>query len=475
MSSRNGHYLRTVVKLNKHKGKCPREDSLRKCLDQYIKGTLNYRDDFFDYSADLEVEYNQQIIHFPVAFVHPIDVLDVQNAIKCGTELDYPIVARSGGHSYEGYGIGDKDCYLVVDLVNFNKTTIDITSQTAIIETGNKLNSLYYSVNQYGFASPGGVCPFIGVGGLITGGGVGFLNRKFGFSSDNILDAQIVLANGTIVNNANKYPELLWAIRGAGNAGYGIITTLTLKIYPIPKVVTSLTFRYDWDQIPLIISVMNQFGNNFHQNLTLLISIFKFKTYIDGIYLGSADELQPHVQEFIKLTKPKSVSYSENDLYNLLTRNSGSFNETGSFKVKSFFINSNGLSGEGVQHLMKFIESFECGFRIEIILLGGGRVNEIMRNETAFVHRGFMNHMEIKAVEPSEMCLQNLKFFAHHFQQKYTNYESYQNLIDRQLDNWQCRYYRENFEKLVEIKRKYDPYNVFHWNQSIPINTEISC
>ncbi|CAG8798584.1 3774_t:CDS:1, partial [Racocetra persica] len=57
------------------------------------------------------------------AFVHPIDTLNVQNAIKCGTKLNYPIVARSGAHSYEGYGIGDKDCYLVVDLKNFNKIT----------------------------------------------------------------------------------------------------------------------------------------------------------------------------------------------------------------------------------------------------------------------------------------------------------------------------------------------------------------
>ncbi|CAG8815724.1 13249_t:CDS:2, partial [Racocetra persica] len=169
--------------------KCPNEDSLRKCLYQYIKGPISFRDDFFAYNFDLDKEYNKRVIHFPVAFVHPIDVLDVQNAIKCGTKLNNPIAARSGAHSYEGYGIGDKD-----------------------FGTGNTLKSLYYEVNKYGFASPGGICPYLG--------GMGFLYRKFGFSSDNILDAQIVLANGTIVNNAKEYPELLWVIQGAGNAGY---------------------------------------------------------------------------------------------------------------------------------------------------------------------------------------------------------------------------------------------------------------
>ncbi|RIB23291.1 hypothetical protein C2G38_1911194, partial [Gigaspora rosea] len=159
---------------------------------------------------------NERVIRFPVAFVHPIDVLDIQNTIKCAIKLKYPIVARSGGHSFEGYGLGDKDCYLVIDLVNLNKITINITSQTAVIGTGNVIDQLYYKVNQLGFAFPAGTCPYVGVGGLIMGGvsiiwkGLGYLNRKFELSSDNILDAQIVLANGTVVYNVKNYPELLW-------------------------------------------------------------------------------------------------------------------------------------------------------------------------------------------------------------------------------------------------------------------------
>ncbi|CAG8837531.1 25629_t:CDS:2, partial [Racocetra persica] len=195
-------------------------DFLRKCLDQYIKGSVSFRDDFPVYNADLDVEYIKLSIHFPVAFVHPVDILDIQNTIECGTKLDFPIVARSGGHSNEDYSIGDKDCYLVIDLVNLNKITIDPPSQTAIVETGNTLNTFYSKINRHGFAFPAGTCPSIGVGGHMLGGGFGFLSRKFGYSSDNILDAQIVLVNGTVVNNAKEYPELFWAIRGAGNAGY---------------------------------------------------------------------------------------------------------------------------------------------------------------------------------------------------------------------------------------------------------------
>ncbi|CAG8699654.1 519_t:CDS:2, partial [Racocetra persica] len=119
----------------------------------------------------------KRIIHFPVAFVHPVDTLDIQNTIKCGAKLNFPIVARSDGHS------------------------VNVT--TAIIGAGNTIDSLYYNVYKYGFAYPSW---------WIYNG---WYNKW---------------------DNAKEYPELLWAIRGAGNAGYGIVTALTFRIYPIQKI-----------------------------------------------------------------------------------------------------------------------------------------------------------------------------------------------------------------------------------------------
>ncbi|KAF0376321.1 FAD-binding domain-containing protein [Gigaspora margarita] len=459
--------------------KCPEEEALRKCLNQsYIKGPIYFRDNESSYSTDLDVEYNRRVIYFPTAFVHAKDVIDVQNAIKCAAKLKYPIVARSGGHSYEGFGIGDKDCYLVVDLANLNQINIDVNSQTAVVGPGNRLEPIYNKTSEHVFAFPAGTCPYVGVGGLITGGGFGYLNRKFGMSSDNILDAQIVLANGTVVHNAKNYPEIFWAIRGAGNAGYGIVTSFTLKIHPIQKTTTVIDLLYDFDQAPLLLSVMNKLGSKIHQNITLLISIDPEHLGIHGVYLGSANELQNHLQEFIKLSKPKNITYTENTLYHTLVDGMEGPDVNGYYKAKSYFIDFKGLSDEGIKSLMNFLKSFECEVYSVILLVGGGKVNEIGRNETAFVHRGFLYHMEIKITldsENSEMCLQDFDKFSQEFRRNYTYYESYQNLNDRQLDNWQCRYYAENFERLVKLKQKYDPYNLFNWNQSIPTNTKISC
>ncbi|CAG8846579.1 16342_t:CDS:1, partial [Gigaspora margarita] len=299
--------------------------------------------------------------------------------------------------------------------------------------------------------------------------GFGYLNRKFGMSSDNILDAEIVLANGTIIHSVKKYPELFWTIRGAGNAGYGIITALTLRMHPIHLISTHISLYYDIDQAPLLFSVTNQLGCNIHENLTLSFTIYVEEIQIDGYYLGPASEVQPLLQEYVKLTKPKHITYTENNLYHLIV--DGDADIRTYCKIKSFLIDSKGLSDEGIKTLVNFIKSFKCEIYSVILLLGGGKVNEVGRNETAFVHRGFMYHMIVKITltygnsEDFEICLQELDNFSQEFRRNYTSNESYQNMIDRELDNWQCRYYDENFERLVEIKRKYDPHNLFYWVQ----------
>ncbi|RIB08380.1 hypothetical protein C2G38_2006315, partial [Gigaspora rosea] len=389
------------------------------------------------------------MVYFPIAFVHPLDEFDVQSAIQCAAKLNIPTVARSGGHSYEAYSLGGQDCSLVINLGHFKNITIDTISQTAVIGTGIPVKPLYHKVHEHWFAFPAGLCPLVGVGGHMMGGGMGFLSRKFGMAADNILDAQIVLANGTVVYSAKEYPELLWAIRGAGNAGYGIITALTLRIHPIPKIVTRLIINYDFDQTPLLFSVLDQLGPNFHQNLTLYVVINSDSdtgpsTSIDCIYLGSADEFRQHVdvQEFIKLSKPKNVTYIENDLYYFQVVKNMTLH--GYYKSPSFFFDQRGIPDEGIKYYMQFMKTFKCRAHSKTLLIAGGKVNEISRNEIAYVHRGFKYHIAMAVPFPdahseeTKECIQELEKFNKHFLQNYASYECYQNLIDRQLDNWQC-------------------------------------
>ncbi|KAF0509602.1 FAD-binding protein [Gigaspora margarita] len=189
------YFFIVIIYASSYFSKCPEEDSLRECLDQYhIQGPINFRDNV--------IAYNNEI--------------DVQSAAKCAIKLNFPITARSGGHS---------------------------------VRTENTLGSLYKELQQYTFAFSAGIDVKVGV---------------------DILDAQIVLANGTVVYNVKKYPELLWAIRGAENAGYGIIISLTLRVYPIQKIITWIHLEYNFDQLPTIFSVITQLGSNLYRNIKCL-------------------------------------------------------------------------------------------------------------------------------------------------------------------------------------------------------------
>ncbi|CAG8767545.1 5540_t:CDS:2, partial [Racocetra persica] len=329
------------------------EDTLQKCLNHYNKGPIYYRQDFA-YKDDIFVQFNAQVVHFSVAFVYPVNALDVQSTIKCSAKLNFTVIAKSGGHSLEGYSIGDRDCILIVDLRYMNKLIIDVATQTAIVKTGNVLDTLFHSLNEHVFAFPTGECTTTGVGSIILGG----------------------ITNRTIVNHAKEYPDLFWALRGAENAGYSIVTTLTLKIYPILKIVTSINVTYDFDQTQLVYSVMNKLDNSFHPNLTLM---FDHQN-------GSLNEIKPHIQKFMKLTKPKKESYVEWDWYhaNIVDTAWKMFNH---YKTTVFFIDSPGLSYEDIEYLMEFMRNFKYVFFVRTMLIGGRKVNEIERNEMAFVHR----------------------------------------------------------------------------------------
>ncbi|CAG8792830.1 24263_t:CDS:2, partial [Cetraspora pellucida] len=500
---------------------CPNERSLRRCLTNLegpvfffndcgnIKNNKTYKSDLKNpYCNDLVSEKNKRVIHYPVAFVHPINKLDVSKAIKCGADNNFPVVAKAGGHSHESYSIGDKNCALVVDLKNFINIDINKDNGIVVVGPGNRLGKLYWKLNNEDVAFPAGNCPSVGVG-VILGGGEGRLTRKFGMSSDNIEDAQIVLANGTIVDSAKKYDDLIWALRGAGSAGYGIVTNLTLKIHPIENPLSSIRLKYNFtlSATKLLYNTMNQYGQNFDPNLAVEI-IHKFSstkpsTSVQTLYVGNASELEKCLQEFIKKSNadgPKNkmgdFNFTVEDWFHAITlQNFSKETDLDNFidkkdkeerkpvKVKSFYVNAPGLSEKGVKSLFNFMNKMkdDCSGVIVTTLYGGGNFNNLSRTETAYVHRNFMYDIMIQIDLPlqsdgtyvedkkARKCLTRLDKFGIKFQKKYTSNESFQNYIDRRLDDWQCRYYGENFERLVDIKKKYDPSNVFNWKQSIPI------
>ncbi|KAF0380386.1 FAD-binding domain-containing protein [Gigaspora margarita] len=397
-----------------------------------IKGQIVYPDNS-KYTQDITCENTRVTTFHPAAIVYASNVEDVQNTVKCAKSSNLTITARSGGHSYEEYSIsGD----IVLDVTNLNQIDINDNAKTAVIGSGNRLGPIYYNLSQAGFFIPAGSCPSVGIGGHALGGGIGLYARKFGTASDNILSIDIVNANGILITaNANQNEELFYALRGGDD--------MTFSLVMAPSSDTHLE--------------------------------------LEGVYQGTKKNAQKDLENFISLSKPTSTEFFEESLFSSVVRwGFESVNDTmnpshhpSKFKAKSFLIKPPGLSPKGIQSIKDFTLNTpkDCP-TYAIFDLFGGAINKVAADETAFVHRnilyGIQLYMNLNGDSTTnKKCIDQINNFGTNYQKSFNISSSYQNYIDKELDNWQTRYYGSNFQKLVSIKRKFDPDNFFHFPQSI--------
>ncbi|CAG8553813.1 9991_t:CDS:2, partial [Scutellospora calospora] len=334
-------------------------------------------------------------------------------------------------------------------------------------------------LSQAGFLIPAGSCPSVGIGGHALGGGFGLYSRKFSVASDNILSIDMIKADGLLITaNANKNEDLFFALRGAGGNNYGIVTSFTFQLHPTPPNVTSLSFQYEVSNIQKLLDTINKFGLNLPDDVTLSIVFSPESLELNGVYLGSQKNAKEVMKNFISSSNPSSTKFIEESFFSSVVRwgfegTQGTINPThhpNDFKAKSFLVKSPGLSSDAIKSLQKFMSELpsDCPTFAEFDLFGGA-INRVAPDATAFVHRdilyGIQLYMELNSDSITNTgCIDKINKFGVTFQ---NDFSSYQNYIDKDLVNWQKRYYGSNFPKLVDIKKKFDPDNVFKFPQSI--------
>jgi len=424
----------------------------------------------------------------PRAVVFCESTVDVQRTVRWARKHAVRIVPRSGGHSYGGYSTTSG---VIVDVSRLNGVALD-PSHRAVVGAGARLIDVYAGLAQHARTVPAGSCPTVGIAGLALGGGVGFASRKYGLTCDNLIEATVVLADGSaVVANAHAHPDLYWALRGGGGGNFGIVTRLVFRTHPVGQVAT-YAIEWNWSDAAKVVQAWQKLAPHAPDGLFSVLNLNaavggRARITSAGQLFGSADRLRELVKPLANAgtaTRFSVTSRSYLDAQEMWAGCSGTIAEChlppqghlgrSTFKGKSSFANKP-LTLGGINAMIRQIEArITTGSGSGIILLDsyGGAINRVKKDATAFVHRDALFSLQYLAYwEPSAAAEPNLRWLRNFYaaMRPYVSPFAYQNYIDPDLGNWERAYYGTNLRRLVAVKQRYDPKNVFRSSQSIPV------
>lgn len=424
--------------------------------------------------------------------------------------------ARSGGHDYEGLSYVSDVPFFILDMFNFRSVNVSIEDETAWVETGATLGEVYYGIanksNVHGY--PAGVCPTVGVGGHISGGGYGTMMRKYGLTVDNVVDAKLIDVNGHLLDRKSMGEDLFWAITGGGASSFGVVLSYKIKLVRVPPKVTVFTVRRTYDQNATNIVYRHQrvahtLDNNLFIRLTLDVvnsttnpGEKTIRATFNSLFLGDSETLLSIMnQSFPELgltqNDCKEMRWIESVLFYTGFQNGTPVEELLSrtpqvllhLKRKSDYLQTP-MSKEGIEFIFK--KMVELQTPMLTFNPYGGKMAEIPSTAKPFPHRAgniakiqyatnWDENGHVAAQHNLEVTRQLYEymtpFVSKNPREAFLNYRDLDLGINHnngrrsyfEGKTYGLKYFKENYNRLVKIKSKVDPNNFFRNEQSIPI------
>lgn len=434
----------------------------------------------------------------PAGIAYCTSTADVQACLSFANSFVVPFAVRSGGHSYAGYSTVSNG--LVIDVTRMNQVSVNAGTGVATIGAGTRLIDVYAALANYGLALNAGSCATVGVAGLTLGGGHGVLARKFGLTIDSLLGAQVVLADGRVVNcNANQNADLFWALRGAGAGNFGVVTSFTFQAHPVSSL-SIFTIYWPWSSAADVVDAWQRWGQQMPDELWANCVLTTNKqsgpgVLVNGVYVGAVSSLNPLLQQLrAKISAAPTGNYvGPSGVLDTMLIEAGCYGKTveqchlptqtaqgqlgrDTSTAKSDYFNAL-LSRQAIDTLVNAINARQHdgttgggGFGMDMY---GGAINRVAANATAFIHRNAVFSMQYTSswVQGNSAAdIATAKSWLTKTWQSMRPYASgfaYQNYIDPDLSNWQQAYYGSNLPRLQSVKATYDPGNLFRYAQGI--------
>jgi FAD/FMN-containing dehydrogenase len=428
------------------------------------------------------VLFNNRVATRPAVICQCGDTSDVVAAVRFARDAGLPLSVRGGGHHACGFSLVDGG--LVVDTRTMKRIAFDPLAATVVAGPGSGWRALdRVTYHQQGLAAPGGECPTVSNAGYSLGGGFGFLSRTFGLACDHILEARVVDATGRVLQaTENENPDLYWALRGAGGAGFGVVTSLKYRLDPVPPMVFGGVLAWSLDDAPAAFAAYRDFYEGRDEDRMSLYLALVTDPYPEGdpvlmaygMYAGPLDDGPAQLAALRAVGKPVFDTFGPISYFDLQDTLGQEIVYGLQLKWRGGFFRDGGFGDEAFAAIVDSFRSAPSGFSMcRFDLLGGGAISAVPPDATAFVHRSSLFNISIIAqwVRDDE-AEANLRWVDDLMTalNPHLNGEVYQNYADEDLGDWPTAYYGANYPRLQEVKRAYDPEDVFHHPQSIRVH-----
>jgi len=414
--------------------------------------------------------YNGRFNKFPKIIVYCEVAQDVVNAILWVRKYKLPFRIRDGGHSYEAYSLVNGG--LVIDVSRLQNLQIDKENRTVEIGAGVRLLPLCEALWNQRVTIPIGTCPTVGISGLTLGGGYGFLSRLLGMTCDNLLEVEMVTAQGKIIRaNHDQHSELFWACRGGGDGSFGVFTSYTIRVNPIEQVAR---YRITWDFADLekVVRYWQMWAPHTDARLTsslLLPSRNQGDLRSSGVFIGSEEALRWILRPLQEETRPKTAEFHSTTWIEAVHLFAGSSVKQELFKNSSAYAYEP-LTDAALNVVIHNLQTAPGSANVVSFDAYGGSIGLVPTNATAFVHRNALFVIQYQSYWAKAEEADNNIQWIEQFRNSMLPYTrgAYRNYCDSMIPDWPTAYFGENLERLKMVKQMYDPENLFHYEQSIP-------
>jgi FAD/FMN-containing dehydrogenase len=428
---------------------------------------------------DARALHNGMIDKRPAVIVRCGSGADIAGALDFARTSKLTVAVRGGGHN--GPGFGTVEDGLVIDLSPMNLVEVDPGRRTARVQGGATWADVDGATHAHGLATPSGIISSTGVGGLTLGGGHGYLSRKYGLTIDNLLEAEVVLADGRAVTaSESEHPDLFWALRGGGG-NFGVVTSFTFRLHPLHSVICGPTawpasatadilgwFR---DFIPaqdddlygffatMTVPPAPPFPADFHLQKACAVvwcytgdparadEVFAPVRQMQPAFEGLGQAPYPALQSTFDALYPKGLQWYWR----------GDFFRT--------------VPDGAVEAHARFSEQLPTMHSTMHLYPIDGAVHRVGQTETAWAYRDVNFSQVIAGVDPDPVNAEALKRWTVDYWNATHPYSAGGAYVNFMMDEGQDRVratYGPNYHRLSEVKAEYDPDNVFRINQNIP-------